>query len=135
MSTRCNVAVILKEKDLNTRLYETKHNYGYVDTKESHPTMEIYIHHDGYPDGVGKYLKKNLTDYESVVNYILEGDRTSAECPYTECGENWENDKPYFWPDIWEDKSDIPEDYLYLFKDDKWYYRFFRDEKHEWKEL
>lgn len=123
MSTRCNVAVQLKPKDLNTRLFESKNGYGYVDTKDTHPVMQIYIHHDGYPEGVGAYLKKNLTVYEDIVNYILEGDRTSAEIPYTECGEKWEDDKPYFWSDIWEDKSDIPEAYLYLFKDDKWYYR------------
>lgn len=119
MSTRCNVCVKLRKEDLNKDLkVDSSH---YLTTKEDFPYMEIYIHHDGYVDGVGKDLYKNLTTYEDVKKYILKGDRTSYDTPYTECDETWIENKPMFLGDL---TGDIPEMYYYLFdEDDEWYWK------------
>ena len=127
MSTRCNVAIKLKPEDLNKKLTFVENNRIhelYVDSGFSY--MFIYIHHDGYLKGVGYGLLNELgTDYEAVKNYIMLGSRTSFETPYIECGEDWENDKPRFYKSI---DGPIPNDYFYLFKDGKWYYRWFKDD-------
>lgn len=123
MSTRCNVAIKLKEKDLDKVLkVDSSH---YFETKKEYPTIEIYIHHDGYPEGVGEGLINELpNDYESVLKYILKGNRTSFETPYIERDEKWEDNRPTsIGGDIWTDDSEIPENYYYLYINDKWYFR------------
>ena len=127
MSTRCNVAIKLRKEDLNKTLTivenETLHE---LKTDAGYSYMFIYIHHDGYLQGVGYGLLNELgTDYETVKNYIMEGDRTSFDEPYINCGELWEDDKPEFCKSI---DGTIPNDYFYLFDDGKWFYRYFKDD-------
>ena len=127
MSTRCNVAIKLRPEDLNKKLTfveNDKIHELFVDSGFSY--MFIYIHHDGYLKGVGYRLLNELgTDYEKVKNYILQGDRTSFNEPYYECGEDWDDDTPNFCKSI---DGPIPNDYFYLYDDGKWYYRWFKDE-------
>ena len=135
MSTRCNVAIKLKEEDLGKMLKVD--NSHYFETKSEYPTLEIYIHHDGYPEGVGCGLLNELPhDYNSILHYILNGNRTSFDTPYTECGEKWEDNRPIcIGGDIWTDESDIPEQYYYLFINDKWYFRNWHDKEVIWYDL
>lgn len=130
MSTRCNVCVKLRKDDINKTLRINNHS---LETKEEYPYMFIYIHHDGYVKGVGADLYENLTTYEDVKNYILEGSRTSYEMPYTECGEDWEDDKPKFIDSVDDEFSN---DYFYLFdEDDEWYYKSWSHQDEPWKLL
>jgi hypothetical protein len=132
MSTHCNVAIKLKNEDLdktltiieNKKVHELKTDSGYS-------YMFIYIHHDGYPGGVGCGLLNELgTDYETVKNYIMLGDRTSFDKAYCECGEKWEDDKPRFCKSI---DGPMTQEYLYLFDNDKWFYKSYWDD--DFKEL
>ena len=135
MSTRCNIAIKLKESDLDKEL--TFDDIHFLKTKREFPYMEIYCHHDGYPENARKFLyqKAGLTDYESVLKYILEGDRTNFETAYTSCGEQWSDNRPYMYASL---DGDIPEKYYYIFMDGKWYYKeriSANDQQVEWQEL
>ena len=126
MSTRCHIAIKLKQEDLGKKLLITENNKEHqLITDEGFPYMFIYIHHDGYLSGVGNGLLNELgVDYDTVKNYILEGNRTSFTCPYTECNETWDHNKPQFCKSI---DGPIPEDYLYVLIDGKWFYRTWND--------
>jgi len=135
MSTRCNIAIKLKEKDLNKELtYDGIH---FQKTKVEFPYMEVYCHHDGYPENAKDFFfnRGRLTDYESVLKYILQGDRITFETSYTECGEQWPDNRPYMFASL---EGDIPEQYYYIFMDDKWFYKersSANDQPMEWQEL
>ena len=126
MSTRCHVAIKLKQEDLGKKLLITENNKEHqLTTDEGFPYMFIYIHHDGYLSGVGNGLLNELgVNYDTVKNYILKGNRTSFTCPYTECNETWDHNKPQFCKSI---DGPIPEDYLYVLIDGKWFYRTWND--------
>lgn len=127
MSTRCHIAIKLKQEDLGKKLLITENNKEHqLTANEGFSYMFIYIHHDGCLSGVGHDLLNELgVDYDAVKNYILEGDRTSFTCPYTECNETWEHNKPQFCKSI---DGPIPEDYLYVLIDGKWFYRTWNDD-------
>lgn len=126
MSTRCHIAIKLKQEDLGKKLLITENSKEHqLTTDEGFPYMFIYIHHDGYLSGVGNGLLNELgVDYDTVKNYILKGNRTSFTCPYTECNETWDHNKPQFCKSI---DGPIPEDYLYVLIDGKWFYRTWND--------
>ena len=135
MSTRCNIAIKLKEKDLNKEL--TFDGIHFIKTKVEYPYMEVYCHHDGRPENAKDFFFKRgkLTDYESVLNYIIQGDRTAFDASYIECGEQWPDNLPYMFASL---EGDIPEQYYYIFMDDKWYYKersSANDQPMEWTEL
>ena len=127
MSTRCHIAIKLKQEDLGKKLLITENNKEHqLTTDEGFPYMFIYIHHDGCLSDVGHDLLNELgVDYDAVKNYILAGDRTSFTCPYTECNETWDHNKPQFCKSI---DGPIPEDYLYVLIDGKWFYRTWNDD-------
>lgn len=84
--------------------------------------IRIYVHNDGYVDGVGRELLNNY-DYEKALNLILLGDESSiiGECkPYvgrTDYPEEWEDIKPMTMYDVEQDEM-----FTYLLDDDdKWY--------------
>ena len=109
MSTRCHIAIKLKQEDLGKKLLITENNKEHqLTTDEGFPYMFIYIHHDGYLSGVGNGLLNELgVDYDTVKNYILKGNRTSFTCPYTEGNETWDHNKPQFCKSM---DRPIPED-------------------------
>ena len=127
MSTRCHIAIKLNQEDLGKKLLITENSKEHqLTTDEGFPYMFIYIHHDGYLSGVGRGLLNELgVDYDTVKNYILKGNRTSFTCPYTECNETWDHNKPQFCKSI---DGPIPEDYLYVLIDGKWFYRTWNDD-------
>ena len=99
--------------------------------------MEVYCHHGGSPDMAKDFFfnRAKLTDYESVLRYILQGDRTSFDTSYTECGEQWPHNRPYMFASL---EGDIPELYYYIFMEGKWYYKervSANDQPMEWIEL
>ena len=135
MSTRCNIAIKLKEKDLDKEL--TFDDIHFLKTKKEYPFMEVYSHRDGTPENAKRFFfqEAGLTDYESVLKYILEGDRTSFSTSNTDCGEQWSENRPYQYASL---DGDIPEMYYYIFMDDKWYFkeRISANDQHvEWQEL
>lgn len=135
MSTRCNIAIKLKEKDLNKEL--TFDGIHFQRTNADYPYMEVYCHHDGYPENAKDFFfkRRKLTDYESVLNYIIQGDRSSFDTSYIECGEQWPDNRPYMFASL---DGDIPEQYYYIFMDGKWYYKersSANDQPMDWKEL
>ena len=84
--------------------------------------IRIYVHWDGYVDGVGRELLNNY-DYEKALNLILLGDESSiiVECtPYvgrTDFPEEWEDIKPMTLENVEQDEM-----FTYLLDDDdKWY--------------
>ena len=88
----------------------------YSDTKKLY--VGIYVHHDGYPSGVGKELKEKFTTYEDVLNLIALGD-----CSYI-CDEicsyhTWRNEELV----IHKSEDHIPTSslaYTYVFENDEW---------------
>lgn len=124
MSTRSNIAIILKEEDkavvikaLNEKLEEVGERFRYgVDNGN---VLQIYCHHDGYLSGVGEELNKYFKNYDDVLMMILAGDCSYIEdgvaCHYTSKGEDWASNRP-------EQRMHATrnEDYLYVFKDGVW---------------
>lgn len=124
MSTRSNIAIVLKEEDkvrvfaeLNERLKEAGARFRYgVDNGN---VLQIYCHYDGYLRGVGQDLLNDFNSYNEALKLILEGDCSYIEdriaCHYTSKGEDWESNRP-------EQRTEPRrnEDYLYVFKDGNW---------------
>ena len=124
MSTRSNIAIILKEEDkevvfkaLNEKLEEAGERFRYgVDNGN---VLQIYCHHDGYLQGVGYELLNKFNSYDKALKLILAGDCSYIEdgvaCHYTSKGEDWASNRP-------EQKMYARrlEDYLYVFKDGNW---------------
>lgn len=81
MSTRSYIILSLQDNDKNKEL---KCDSGKIINTDNNEYIGVYCHHDGYPDGVGKYLINTFVngDYEYALNYILEGGRTSATESY-----------------------------------------------------
>lgn len=84
--------------------------------------IRIYVHWDGYVDGVGRELLNNY-DYEKALNLILLGDESSIinDCtPYvgrTDFTEEWEDVQPMTMYDVEQDEM-----FTYLLDDDdKWH--------------
>ena len=96
MSTRCNIAIVLKESDKDRKLnlleyaeetdFDLKNHLADALSDEtldetfkdkyvlSDGVLQIYCHHDGYPEGVGVELLKHFNSYEKAMALILAGD-------------------------------------------------------------
>lgn len=124
MSTRSNIAIILKEEDkarvfaeLNKRLEDAGERFRYgVDNGN---VLQIYCHYDGYLSGVGVELNKYFNNYDDALMMILAGDCSyigdGIACHYTSKGEDWASNRP--------EQRMHPrccEDHLYVFKDGVW---------------
>lgn len=137
MSTRCNIAIVLKESDRNRKLnlLEYAKETGFdlenrlvnessiEETFEnkyvvSDGVLQIYCHYDGYPEGVGAELLNNFNSYEEALALILAGDTSYLEKGKSAAyafRESYEDDKPM--------RIDEPtkfNDYLYTWKDGEW---------------
>lgn len=88
--------------------------------------VSSYIHHDGYLDGVGWGLYKDLpNNYKDILLYILQGNRTSFDTPYYRCDETYESNKPKLYSEI---PNTNEHNYYYLYTDEisgkwEWFYR------------
>lgn len=106
----------------------------------------IYVHHDGYLDGVGAVLTEYYDNEEKIDKLLDLGDMSSLgikpigtwtefpELPnydlcqtYRERGEKNVEAKVYGNLDTYLELCD--EDYTYLYKDGSWYYRRWDDKE------
>lgn len=124
MSTRSNIAIILKEEDkevvfkaLNEKLEEVGERFRY--SVNNGNVLQIYCHYDSYLHGVGNELINGFNSYDEALKMIIEGDCSYIEdgvaCHYTSKGEDWASNRP-------EQRTEPRrhEDYLYVFKDGAW---------------
>lgn len=140
MSTRCNIAVVVKESDrkrsLNLINYAKEvgfdldridvdgkmvfwsNIYNKAITLNDRKVLQIYCHFDGYPDGVGAQLIKHFNTYEEALALVLAGDTSYLEDGHTGAyavNEGYEDTLP--------ETLDEPlkhNDYLYTWKDGEW---------------
>ena len=122
MSTRGNICIKLREEDLDKELplYDNYHKIiGHIRTNKEFPYMIVYNHHDSYEDkpGLGYRLPRNLKTYMDVRNFILQGNRTSFDDPYTERNEDIQDNLPKFASNV---EGEISNEYFYLFEDNRW---------------
>lgn len=140
MSTRCNIAVVVKESDrkrslnlidyaeeagfdLNRictgdKLVFWKKIYNKAITMNDKAVLQIYCHHDGYPDGVGAELIKHFNTYEEALALVLAGDTS-----YLEDGNTGAYAVDEGYEDTLPEALDEPlkhNDYLYTWKDGEW---------------
>ena len=125
MSTRGTICVRLKDEDLDKDLHmkDAKGNdVNYtIRTDSKHPYLCVYCHHDSYIEkpGLGYMLPRNLVDYESVRDFVLQGARSGFMDPYDISIEDPEDVKPKNLESPYN--INIPEEYFYLFENEKWY--------------
>jgi len=96
MSTRCNVALLLREEDRNKTFSAPWDEYLTV-SPDGAKYLNIYIHNDGYPEGVGRDLVELMSEsnYEDALDFILHGDRSTVNLSYHAWrDEHWCNVKP-----------------------------------------
>ena len=141
MSTRCNICIRLEKKDIGTvrvavnedwkGVTDIPINLGYVELSGKY--AQIYVHHDGYLEGVGKVLIKEYSTYDEALNLVLGGDASSIVddyCPYASFKyEDWETIKP----DMYDEIPPCEEEYQYMFNLGYWWYRTPSDMT--WKDL
>ena len=122
MSTRCHIGIILNDNDRKINRTLTT-NDGFSMTLDSNkPCLRIYVHSDGYPEGVGKNLVENLSTYNDVLDYILHGNRSTYDTSYVDMGEYYEENMPRSIDDP-RNNQKIGQEYFYLFDNGEWYYR------------
>lgn len=133
MSTRCSIIVKLEKKDLGKDFLVNHANdkpsifHTYIDK----PYISIYIHHDGYLSGVGQDIIDNLDSYEKALKFVLQGDMTEFDYPYTEYrNESYENNKP----NAYDKLDECPmQEYNYLFDNGEW--KYMEEGESQWKDL
>lgn len=84
MSTRSNIAILLRPEDRN-RNFTTP--MGTTVNANGKKYLYVYCHNDGYPEGVGADLKRMFEgedSYEDALEYILAGDRSTTDLTYWE---------------------------------------------------
>ena len=94
------------------------------DVKLEKNYLTIYHHWDGYPEAVGDTLTTLYDNYDTILNLLCGGDASSINgpeiCQY--CA--WSGDS---WDEVQPKQSNkepsVTEDYAYLFKDGKWFFK------------
>lgn len=138
MSTRCNIAVVVNESDTNRQLnlinyakevgfdlnrivngkYTLEETYNKEITVKDRVVLQIYCHHDGYPDGVGAELLDRFNSYEEALALVLAGDTSYIEDGKTGAyavHEGYETNLPVIL-----DSPSRYNMYLYVWKDGEW---------------
>ncbi len=113
MSTRSNIAILLREEDRN-RDFETP--MGTTVNAHGAKYLYVYCHNDGYPSGVGADLKDMFEGedcYEEALEYILAGDRSTTDLTYWEWRRETDVD-----PAASDDEDEMYQnDYLYIIEE------------------
>lgn len=133
MATRANIAIVLKPEDQNVPLNFTSDRFKdvrpqvgneseieFTDVIADKPVLQIYNHHDGYPEHLGAVLNKYYNDYEKALALILAGDTSfvgqhSTKAYASRPDEGYERNKPFIL-----DYARTNEEYLYTFVNGKW---------------
>lgn len=103
----------------------TRSNVAIVDPVDNNVKV-IYVHSDGYPDGVGNCLLKYYNSFEKAMRLINKGGasylgETLEECNFyndVEDGYKQFNNEYNYMYDM---RGDIAIEYIYLYKDNNWY--------------
>lgn len=144
MSTRANIAIKLKAEDkyialnyldkrfddvrpsirtlpwVNNMPIEQTYDDTYCNSTEdtSFDYLQIYNHHDGYPDHLYEVLKRYYNSYERALSLILAGDTSAVSKDATEAYAVSEG-----YDDVRPTPMEMPrcnEEYLYVFENDTW---------------
>lgn len=132
MSTRCNVAICLREDD-RSKTFTSPNSPDFTISPDGAKYLVIYIHNDGYPEGVGEDLVRLAegATYEDILNFILEGDRSTVlNSYYAWRQEPWK----YIKPDPMYN-PELNEEYLYGFfeqPDGSMTVKIYNEHKNEW---
>jgi len=127
MSTRANIAIILKEEDLNVTLVSPVNENNTLTPEKR--VLRIYVHNDGYVHGgLGEFLyrefpEKEKETYDNLLGYLMEGDRSTTELAYN----SWRGEEEEPWETVKPEELDLPEnleditleEYLYLYDPEK----------------
>ena len=130
MSTRSNIAILLRPEDRN-KDFETP--WGEVVNANGKKYLYVYCHNDGYPEGVGADLI-NMFDgdkYEKALKYILKGDRSTTDLSY------WEWRKEQCAPRAADTEEEMYQnDYLYVIAevDVTMQVRLYGDDDDDWND-
>ena len=90
----------------------------------------IYVHSDGYPYGVGKCLVDHYNNYDLAKKLFTEGDASYLGDTFEECSfyaRDWDRkiDPAKEFRDEWmfmdAMKGDVFIEYIYIYKDNRWY--------------
>ena len=108
------------------------------DVKLEKDYLTIYHHWDGYPEGVGETLVNKFNDYDTILNLLCGGDASSINgdtivqyCAWI--GEAWNDAYGGVLPKQSNTEPSVTEEYAYLFKDGKWFFKGYEAE--EWTDL
>ena len=130
MSTRSNIAILLRPEDRNK---DFKTPWGQVVNANGKKYLYVYCHNDGYPEGVGADLI-NMFDgdkYEKALRYILKGDRSTTDLSY------WEWRKEQCAPRAADTEEEMYQnDYLYVIEevDGTMQVRLYGDDDDDWND-
>ena len=130
MSTRSNIAILLRPEDRNK---DFKTPWGEVVNANGKKYLYVYCHNDGYPEGVGADLI-NMFDgdkYEKALRYILMGDRSTTDLSY------WEWRKEQCAPRAADTEEEMYQnDYLYVIEevDVTMQVRLYGDDDDDWND-
>lgn len=111
MSTRSNIAILLRPEDRNK---DFKTPWGEVVNANGKKYLYVYCHNDGYPEGVGDDLIRMFDGdkYEKALKYILKGDRSTTDLSY------WEWRKEQCAPRAADTEEEMYQnDYLYVIEE------------------
>jgi hypothetical protein len=142
MSTRANIAIVLKDEDkcralnffseefdevrpaLGDRIWDHPDPdkftdiYCNIDSDGLNNCLQIYNQHDGYPDHLLSILQRYYNSYEEALALILAGNTSFVSKEHTDAYaiyEDYERLKPKSLVHPVKEQS-----YLYVFKDGKW---------------
>ena len=133
MATRSTISLKVSESDKGKVFHfdENKLPYNLTcenecidkvgDVKIEKDYLTIYHHWDGYPEGVGKTLVNKFKNYDSICQYFAWR------------GEEWNDDYGGVQPKQSDTEPSVTEEYAYLFKDGKWFFKGYEIE--EWTDL
>lgn len=130
MSTRSNIAILLRPEDRNK---DFKTPWGQVVNANGKKYLYVYCHNDGYPEGVGEDLIRMFDGdkYEKALKYILMGDRSTTDLSY------WEWRKEQCAPRAADTEEEMYQnDYLYVIEevDVTMQVRLYGDDDDDWND-
>ena len=130
MSTRSNIAILLRPEDRNK---DFKTPWGEVVNANGKKYLYVYCHNDGYPEGVGADLIRMFDGdkYEKALKYILKGDRSTTDLSY------WEWRKEQCAPQAADTEEEMYQnDYLYVIEevDVTMQVRLYGDDDDDWND-